>query len=120
MAKAQLPAVRLPPQLLRSLVDSFERSGFQEWKATCKDGRLAVVGKAGGMTIRVADYASDGFNERTVSRSEGLSPRRRREEAGKMHRDGFTQTEIADRLGCSQRTISGDLSRVRRARRRRR
>lgn len=108
--KTQLPAVRVPRELLNNIDNSFRQYGLDEWKAASKNGRVSLSGKTnGGITVSFSSYSSDGYSERTVSSSDRLTPARRRKEATRMYREGLTQTQIAERLGCSQKTVSNDL-----------
>jgi DNA-binding NarL/FixJ family response regulator len=105
MTGNQLPAVAYD-RIWRIVEDN----DLREWKASYRNGVLAVVGKnRRNVTFRHSLYASNGYAERTLSISTRLSPRRRRREARRMYRDGLTQVQIAERLGCSQKTISVDL-----------
>lgn len=107
--KSQL-VVRVPRDLLDEIRSTFERQGVAECKIHFKD-RLEVISAKGrnGETIRVSTYRDGGFRERTVSHCERLTPTQRRKEARRMYRDGLTQIQIAERLGCSQKTISNDV-----------
>lgn len=93
-------------------IDQFlARQGFDNWTLKSRRGQRTLVGKLkSGETIRIADYSGNGFSERTVSMCAPLSASERKKEAKRLRGVGHTQAEIADRLGCSQKTISLDLS----------
>lgn len=103
-------ALRVPSEPLSELDALFAQQGIEEWKITSKGGQKTISGRTkGGGAVRLSIYTSNGFRERTSSTSDGLSPARRRTEAKRLRKSGLTQSEIAERLGCSQKTISNDL-----------
>lgn len=111
MAGKQL-VVRVPSEPLAEIEALFHEQGIIEWSIKSKRGHKTISGrtKSGG-AVRYSVYASNGFHERSVSSCNGLSPARRRAEAKRLSKRGLTQTEIAERLGCSQKTVSNDLAR---------
>lgn len=112
MADRQL-ALRVPSEPLAEIDALFHEQGIVEWSIRSKHGHKTISGrtKSGG-TVRYSVYASNGFRERSVSSCDGLAPARRRAEAKRLSKSGLTQTEIAERLGCSQKTVSNDLARI--------
>lgn len=61
-------------------------------------------------TIMNSSEQSYGFRSQTMTVCDQLSIPERREVAQRLAQEGLPQTEIAKRLGVSQKTISTDLS----------
>ena len=53
--------------------------------------------------------SNGGYRQKNMSVCEPLAPEERKRVAAKLRSEGYTQTEIAKRLGVSQKTISNDL-----------
>jgi hypothetical protein len=123
MATGRALAVREPRRLVRQalaireirqeidIIDGFlAENGFDEWVIKSRHGQRTLIGKTkDGETTRLSIYRKNGFSEQTLSSCAPLTPEQRRKEAKRLRKIGHTQTEIADRLGCSQKTISVDL-----------
>jgi DNA-directed RNA polymerase specialized sigma24 family protein len=106
----QVLAVREIRHEIDVIDDYLTGNGLEEWIMKSRHGQRTLIGKTKlGETVRLSTYRSNGFSEQIFSRCSPLSPEQRRQEAKRLRKIGFTQTEIADRLGCSQKTISGDL-----------
>jgi DNA-binding NarL/FixJ family response regulator len=106
-----LPAVAIQRDVLLEIKEQFRAAGFDRWSIKSTDAVMTFTGQAAtGDTIRSSLVFSDGFQEQTISRTDGvLTTAKRRAAARKLRKLGLTQAQIADRLGCSQRTISNDL-----------
>jgi len=88
----------------------FDQQGITEWSIKSKGGQRTISGRTeSGGAVRFSSYTSNGFRSRTSSSCDKLSPARRKAEAKRMSKRGLTQSEIAEHLGCSQKTISNDL-----------
>lgn len=111
--KTQLAKVNAPLERLNEIDNVFRSLGLVEWKAESKGGQRILQGKTSdGQKIRMSSYDNHGFNERTISSCNLLSPERRREEAKRLYKNGrgLTQGQIAERLGVSQKTVSNDVN----------
>jgi hypothetical protein len=106
-----LPAVVVQRDVLLQLKEQFRSAGFDRWTIKATDAVMTFTGQGqSGETIRSSLVFSDGFQEQTISKTDGvLTAAKRRAAARKLDKLGLTQAQIADRLGCSQRTISSDL-----------
>jgi hypothetical protein len=110
MATGKQLALRALSEPLREIEVFFQRQGLDEWTVKAKGGLRIITGRSStGETIRFSTYTSDGYSERTTSRSFGLSRVQRQLQAKRLSKQGLTQMEIAERLGCSQKTVSDDL-----------
>lgn len=111
MASTRQLALRVPNDQLASIDEIFQKQGITEWVLKSKNGEKSLTGRTKmGIAIRVNLYNNNGFKERTSSICQRLSPAQRKTEAKRLSKRGLTQTEIAERLGCSQKTISNDLN----------
>lgn len=110
MSTGKQLAIQVPSEPLNEIDALFRQQGIEEWTVKSRRGLKTISGRTkGGGAVRFTIYTSNGFRERTSSSCDGLSPVRRKAEAKRMSRNGLTQTEIAERLGCSQKTVSNDL-----------
>jgi hypothetical protein len=103
-------AVQVPSEPLSQVETLLRQQGIVEWTIKSKPGRKTISGRTtNGGAVRYQFYSGNGFRERTSSSCDPLPPQKRRAEAKRMTKEGLTQTEIAERLGCSQKTVSNDL-----------
>lgn len=110
MASAKQLAVRVLNEPLAAIDAFFRQQGLDEWSIKSKPDHKTVIARArDGNAVRYSVYTSNGFCERTLSSCDRLPPARRKAEAKRLSKKGLTQTEIAERLGCSQKTVSNDL-----------
>jgi len=110
MADGKQIALRIPGQALSEIDALFREQGLIEWTIKSKGGHRVISGRTcEGGAVRFSSYSSDGYSERTSSRSAGLSTIQRQKQAKRLSKQRLTQNEIAERLGCSQKTISNDL-----------
>jgi len=111
MAKTPAPQKMKPASCdISKLPDIVQNLGLVNFNVSCEDGSLTVTGKnTEGKHFRVNGYQGNGFTEGTMSTFESSSRDARQFEAIRLRNAGFTQQEIADRLGVSQKTISNDL-----------
>jgi hypothetical protein len=106
----QLTAFQVPNEPLGQIDAFFRHQGLEEWTVKSTRGYKTIIGRTkDGGAVRHEVYAADGFRERISSSCDRLSPTKRRAEAKRMSKRGLTQMEIAQRLGCSQKTVSNDL-----------
>ncbi len=111
-AGKSLVPVQIPSEPLAHVEDALRGQGIVEWAIKSRPGVKIFVGRTrNGGAIRQEIRASNGFRERTASTCVRMAPNKRRIEAKRMYKRGLTQTEIAERLGCSQKTVSNDLHR---------
>lgn len=112
------PPVTVPPQSstpqnacdLDKIMGIVESAGLTDFNISCTGGEFTITGtNSEGNHLRVSEYQSNGFSERTVSAAQPTSQENRRSEARRLRGTGLSQTEIAKRLGVSQKTISNDL-----------
>jgi DNA-directed RNA polymerase specialized sigma24 family protein len=112
MATSKQLALRVPGEPLSEIDAFFRQQGLDEWTVKSKGSRKLITGRTSdGTTLRYSTYASDGYSERTSSSCAGLSRAQRQIQAKRLAKQGHTQMEIAERLGCSQKTVSNDLRR---------
>ena len=113
--RTNLPAVTITADDLSSIGTWSRKLGLAKGRLTFDPNGVVLTGKAfDDSTVRFASYANKrtGFTEQVVSTADPLvSPAMRAREAKRMHKEGLTQHQIAERLGCSQKTISNDLRR---------
>ena len=103
-------AVRILNEPLVAIDAFFRQQGFEEWVVKSTPGHKTISARTNdGEAVRYSSYTSDGFRESTSSSCARLPPTRRKAEAKRLSKKGLTQTEIAERLGCSQKTVSNDL-----------
>ena len=103
-------AVQVPSETLSQVDALLRQQGIVEWTIKSKPGLKTIYGRTtNGGAVRYQAYNGNGLRERISSSCDPLSPQKRRAEAVRMRKRGLTQTEIAERLGCSQKTISNDL-----------
>ena len=111
MSTGKQLVIQVPSEPLNEIDALFRQQGIEEWTVKSKRGHKTISGrtKSGG-AVRLSIYTSNGFRKRTTSSCDGLSPARRKAEAKRMSKEeGLTQSEIAEHLGCSQKTVSNDL-----------
>ena len=95
---------------LDEIKDTFTQRGIVEWNIKFKGGYEQISARTkSGDVYRISSYSGNGFRERNISHCQQLTPAKRQLEAKRLSREGLTQAQIAERLGCSQRTISNDL-----------
>ena len=110
MAIGKQIALQVPREPMDAIDAFFAQQGITEWTMRAKGGQRTIAGRTeDGGAIRISSYTSKGFRSRTSSSCGGLTPARRKAEAKRMKKAGLTQSEIAEHLGCSQKTISNDL-----------
>jgi len=110
MTSAKQLAVRVPSEPLAAIDAFFRQQGMSEWSIKSKPDQKTIIARTSeGNAVRYSVYTSNGFRESTSSSCERLPPARRKAEAKRLSKKGLTQTEIAERLGCSQKTVSNDL-----------
>ena len=103
-------AIQVPSEPLNEIDALFRQQGIEEWTVKSKGAQKTISGRTkSGRAVRLSIYTSNGFRKRTSSSCDGLSPARRKAEAKRMSKEGLTQSEIAEHLGCSQKTVSNDL-----------
>ena len=109
--RRQLPVVTITAADLDATDASLKKQGFTKWKMTSDDNGVVFSGTSfDGSTTRFASYSKSVFQERHISRTNGrVSPEDRKKEAKRLRKTGMTQAQIAERLGCAQKTISNDL-----------
>lgn len=109
-----VPAKRtkaLAIQRATELAEDFAEIGITNWETKHKNGKTTLVARnENGDVFRIEDYSGSSYMERTISQCQKLTPPERKSEAKRLRKQGLTQSEIADRLGCSQKTISNDLN----------
>jgi DNA-binding CsgD family transcriptional regulator len=110
MATDKQLALRELGQPLNEIEAFFRQQGLEEWTMKSKGAHKTITGRTSdGATIRLSTYTSDGYSERTSSNCAGISRAQRRIQAQRLAKQGLTQMEIAERIGCSQKTVSNDL-----------
>ena len=112
MAKREV-AILVASEPLTALDAMFQAQGFVEWSIRSKLGQKTITGRTqDGVIIRHSAYETNGYQERSMTRCDsGRLPRaKRKTEAKRLSKQGLTQSEIAERLGCSQKTVSNDLA----------
>lgn len=110
MSTGKQIVLQVPREPMGAMEAFFDQQGITEWSINAKGGQRTISGRTeSGGAVRFSSYISKGFRSRTSSSCEGLSPARRKAEAKRMKNTGLTQSEIAEHLGCSQKTISNDL-----------
>jgi len=103
-------AIQVPNEPLAAIDAFFRQQGVEEWSIKSKPDHKTILARTkDGNAVRYSVYMSKGFRESTSSSCDGLPPARRKAEAKRLSKKGLTQTEIAECLGCSQKTVSNDL-----------
>lgn len=119
---AKPPVTRKPPaappsspiatQAIREMSNFLDEMGLVEGTISIKGGKKTLKGKTeNGQAVNFSiQNSGTGFREQTISVCEVLSIPDRRAEAKRLKAAGLSQTEIAGKLGVSQKTISDDLA----------
>jgi hypothetical protein len=98
-------------EIMKSTKQVIESLDLDEFNLKIKNGKVSVDGKTSeGFSIRLSTYNANGFTERSSSICDPDATREQLiVEAKRLAKEKFTQSEIAIRLGKSQKTISNYL-----------
>ena len=101
---------------LRTLADAIEEGAIKEYKIEQNsDGSIVVkADSSDGMNRLIqTQKVAEGYSRSLVEHIQKVPAEQRRQTVKQLIEEGFTQTQIAEKTMCSQKTISNDVKQLR-------
>lgn len=101
---------------LRTLADAIEEGAIKEYKIEQNsDGSIVVkADSSDGMNRLIqTQKVTEGYSRSLVEHIQKVPAEQRRQTVKQLIEEGFTQTQIAEKTMCSQKTISNDVKQLR-------
>lgn len=101
---------------LRTLADAIENGAIKEYKIEQNsDGSIVVkADSSDGMNRLIqTQKVTEGYSRSLVEHIQKVPAQQRRQTVKQLTEEGFTQTQIAEKTMCSQKTISNDVKQLR-------